>query len=78
VGGGGAEDLPSPHVPMSMLCLPGTIGGGGMPAFFFIPWEDESGGTGFAGWLATLAQVIFLGSFGSGLLICCATACCGC
>lgn len=47
------------HVPMSILCLPGMMGPGGMPGpFFFIPcvctvtW-------GLAGWLAMLAQVAF-------------------
>lgn len=48
-GGGGADDLPSPHVPISILCFPGTIGGGGIPAFFFIATLTGTGGTGLAG-----------------------------
>lgn len=44
IGGGvgvGTIAAPGPffdgesHVPMSMLCLPGTIGGGGIPGPFF-------------------------------------------
>jgi hypothetical protein len=47
------------HVPMSMLCLPGTIGPGGIPGpFFFSPWFCTVS-WGLAGWLAMLAQVVF-------------------
>ena len=47
------------HVPMSMLCLPGTIGPGGIPGpFFFSPWFCTVS-WGLAGWLAMLAHVVF-------------------
>lgn len=49
------------QVPMSMLCLPGIIGPGGMPGpFFFSPWFWTVS-WGFAGWLAMLAHVAFFG-----------------
>jgi hypothetical protein len=41
---------------MSMPCFPGSIGGGGIPAFFF---TTVVGCCGLAGWLAMLAHVIF-------------------
>lgn len=52
-GGGGAVTtgalLPASQALISKLCLPGMIGGGGIPGpFFLIPpvWEE---GAGFAG-----------------------------
>lgn len=52
------------QVPMSMLCLPGTIGGGGMPGpFFFNVDELELARIcGFAGCDAIDAHVIFFGT----------------
>lgn len=43
-GGGGTSAGPfldgESHVPMSMLCLPGTIGGGGIPGPFFFKMDE--------------------------------------
>lgn len=50
------------QVPMSILCLPGTIGGGGIPGPFFFTVVLVVFTCGFAGWDAIDAQVIFLGA----------------
>lgn len=39
-GGGGPFFDGVSHVPMSMLCLPGTIGGGGIPGPFFFKIDE--------------------------------------
>lgn len=66
-GGGGTIADPffgESQVPMSMLCLPGTIGGGGIPGpFFFNVDELELARIcGFAGCDAIDAHVIFFGT----------------
>lgn len=48
------------QVPMSMLCLPGIIGGGGMPGFFFNVVITRACDV-FTGCDAIVAQVIFFG-----------------
>lgn len=50
------------QVPMSMLCLPGIIGGGGMPGPFFFTVVLVVFTCGLAGCEAIEAQVIFLGA----------------
>lgn len=69
IGGGvgvGTIAAPGPfldgesHVPMSMLCLPGTIGGGAIPFFFTVVLVVFT--CGLAGCDAIDAQVIFLGA----------------
>lgn len=66
--GGGVGDgtiglfLGESQVPMSMLlCLPGIIGGGGIPGFFLTVVLVVLI-CGLAGWLAIVAHVIFLGA----------------
>lgn len=59
---GGAFFDGESHVPMSMLCFPGTIGGGGIPGPFFLTVVLVVLICGFAGWLAIVAHVIFLGA----------------
>lgn len=49
-------------MPMSMLCLPGTIGGGGIPGPFFFTVVLVVFTCGLAGCDAIDAQVIFLGA----------------
>lgn len=66
-GGGGTRTGPffgESHVPMSILCFPGTIGGGGIPGPFFLSVDDDElvRSVGFAGCDAIEAQVIFLGT----------------
>lgn len=50
---------------MSMLCLPGIIGGGGMPGFFFKVVKTRVCDA-FTGWDAIVAQVIFFGLVSAG------------
>lgn len=68
IGGGVGTTILEPffagesQVPMSMLCLPGIIGGGGMPGPFFFTVVLVVFTCGLAGCEAIDAQVIFLGA----------------
>lgn len=48
------------HVPISILCFPGIIGGGGIPGFF-LRVEETRVCDDFTGWDAIVAHVIFFG-----------------